>query len=465
VNWFILLLIGIIMNGVSVNNSPNPTTNRGIGSFSELVSPTGRSSTYVIAASDSSNEWKAQANKVCTGTNDTTDLTAAFTASSIGGILTIAPGTYDLPTGLSFTLNTLLSKPLLVLADGAVFSHTGNDVCLTLKDNLRVDRSDVYRDRYMTILGLEIAGTSSGLGGILLQSVVLCTIERPRVYNYSGASAYGIKIIDEADTWTECNRIIRPNIGNCDYLIWIGCTHNSACNTEIYSSLLELGASSHTGIYITGYFQRSLISTPVVHFAADGQIGINIHNADTVGTTFLNPTFDVHAGFSSLSGILSDGENYHGVDVINPSWHGSGSFYTVYNESTSWSGYNLSVIRGRGVTNHTGTTDTLQDYESGYLHTNYGDTNGATVRLPAFAPSGTYYKFAVQEAQEFRVRIHDTGGILYANGTKYTDDGGGDLYISADDEGESLELTWNGVGGIGGWVVTGMNGTWTVTQP
>jgi len=106
--------------------------------------------------------------------------------------------------------------------------------------------------------------------------------------------------------------------------------------------------------------------------------------------------------------------------------------------------------------------DTLTNAESGSVHTNLGDTDGVDLKLPASAPAGTYFTFALQVAQTLDVVIHAAGGKFYDGGIISTDDGGNDLKITADDEGEAITLMCDGAGG---WFVVDKVGTWTVSQP
>jgi hypothetical protein len=121
----------------------------------------------------------------------------------------------------------------------------------------------------------------------------------------------------------------------------------------------------------------------------------------------------------------------------------------------------VSTSKAVSVTAHTG-SDTLTVGSSGSVHTNLGDANGSSVKLPASAPAGTNFTFALQVAQAMDVIIHGAGGKFYDGGTISTDDGGGDMKITADDEGECLTLMSDGAGG---WFVTAKVGTWTVSQP
>lgn len=98
--------------------------------------------------------------------------------------------------------------------------------------------------------------------------------------------------------------------------------------------------------------------------------------------------------------------------------------------------------------------DTLTKIESGSIHTNLGASGTVTLILPQDAVAGTVFTFAVMAAFELRI---DPGaaGAIYINGAKQTDD----MYISADDEAESVMLVCDG---NGDWVAIGAIGTWTV---
>jgi len=98
--------------------------------------------------------------------------------------------------------------------------------------------------------------------------------------------------------------------------------------------------------------------------------------------------------------------------------------------------------------------DTLTIAESGSVHTNLGDTGAQTLTLPQDAVAGTFFYFAVMAAFELRV---DPGaaGAIYINGAKQTDD----MYITANDEGESVMLVCDG---NGDWVALFTQGTWGV---
>ena len=95
--------------------------------------------------------------------------------------------------------------------------------------------------------------------------------------------------------------------------------------------------------------------------------------------------------------------------------------------------------------------DTLIAAESGSIHTNLGATGVVTLTLPASAPVGTVFHFAVQAAQELRVdpvtaTIRDDSGQT------------ADKYKSADAIGECLSLVADS---NDDWATIAKNGTWT----
>jgi len=95
--------------------------------------------------------------------------------------------------------------------------------------------------------------------------------------------------------------------------------------------------------------------------------------------------------------------------------------------------------------------DTLTAVESGSIHTNLGATGAVTLTLPASAPQGTGFGFAVQAAQELRI---DPGTATIRDDSGQT----ADKYKLADAIGECLRLVADS---NGDWVTIAKNGTWT----
>jgi len=95
--------------------------------------------------------------------------------------------------------------------------------------------------------------------------------------------------------------------------------------------------------------------------------------------------------------------------------------------------------------------DTLTTAESGSVHTNLGATGAVKLTLPASAPTGTTFIFAVQAAQELRV---DPGTATIRDDSGQTVD----KYKSADAIGECISLVADS---NGDWATIAKNGTWT----
>jgi hypothetical protein len=119
------------------------------------------------------------------------------------------------------------------------------------------------------------------------------------------------------------------------------------------------------------------------------------------------------------------------------------------------SGHNCIVPHGAGgvrrsVEAHT-VDDTLAASESGSVHSNLGATAPVTLTLPATAPEGTEFGFAVQAAQELRV---DPGAAAIRDDTGQT----ADKYKAASAIGASLTLVADA---NGDWATVAKNGTWT----
>ena len=95
--------------------------------------------------------------------------------------------------------------------------------------------------------------------------------------------------------------------------------------------------------------------------------------------------------------------------------------------------------------------DTLTTSESGSVHTNLGATSTVTLTLPASAPAGTAFTFAVQAAQELWV---DPGAATIRDDSGQT----ADKYKSANAIGACLALIADS---NGDWATIAKNETWT----
>jgi hypothetical protein len=95
--------------------------------------------------------------------------------------------------------------------------------------------------------------------------------------------------------------------------------------------------------------------------------------------------------------------------------------------------------------------DSLTAVESDSIHTNLSATGAVKLTLPAAAPAGTLFYFAVQAAYELRI---DPGTATIRDDSGQT----ADKYKSADAIGECMTLAADS---NGDWVTIAKNGTWT----
>jgi len=118
-------------------------------------------------------------------------------------------------------------------------------------------------------------------------------------------------------------------------------------------------------------------------------------------------------------------------------------------------GHNVIVPHGAGGIRKTieahAADDTLAAAESGSVHTNLGATGTIKLTLPASAPEGTAFVFAVQAGQQLRV---DPGAAAIRDSSGQT----ADKYKSAIAIGACLSVVADS---NGDWAVIGKSGTWT----
>lgn len=118
-------------------------------------------------------------------------------------------------------------------------------------------------------------------------------------------------------------------------------------------------------------------------------------------------------------------------------------------------GHNIAMPYGAGglkknIEAHTG-DDTLTAAESGSVHSNLGAVGTVTLTLPASAPEGTAFSFAVQAGQELRI---DPGTATIRDDSGQT----ADKYKSASAVGSCLSLVADA---NGDWATVAKNGTWS----
>ncbi len=153
--------------------------------------PSGRSATYVIAASDAPAIWQAQADVVLTGTNDQNTINTAFTTVGFGSIL-FSPGTIYLTGPIVYDLNKAPSVFAGSGTQATVFYQVdGSNAASLIKTNV-VIYNTCFRD--FKIDGNKAGNPTAGYGidstnfsgGNYWDNIWVTNSKGDAFYNFSG---------------------------------------------------------------------------------------------------------------------------------------------------------------------------------------------------------------------------------------------------------------------------------------
>jgi hypothetical protein len=202
-------------------------------SSSNLTAPTGRTATYVIAASDAPANVKAQADAVCTGTEDNTVIQVAVTAATGYSTISLMGGTFNIAseiivsgkTGLNITGNGILRRINNMPVADPSLGETGWANILRIMNSTHITISNLTFNGNLTNQTYCRDGehpTSSlpwGAGGygednynnIWLQSSSYCTIKNVTSFNsgtnnirLGGTNASTVKGTSDYNLVTDC---------------------------------------------------------------------------------------------------------------------------------------------------------------------------------------------------------------------------------------------------------------------
>jgi len=149
--------------------------------------------------------------------------------------------------------------------------------------------------------------------------------------------------------------------------------------------------------------------------------------------------------------------NIHGdynLDEVVPRLKDGWMFWVTKDDgvwkSLDWFNVSRDCEEWSEIEEHTA-NDTLTVAETGTAHSNLGASGAITLTLPASAPAGTKFAFAVQAAQELRV---DPGSATIRDDSGQT----ANKYKTANAIGECLMLVADS---NGDWATISKYGTWT----
>ena len=149
----------------------------------------GRSATFVIAASDSLH--KDQADYVCDGTNDQTEVKQAVDAlPSFGGTIRLLPGNY------MFTAGVVVDKPVSILGDQAKITLSPHQEVRTLTanatagtDSITVDDASSWDVGYEIAVYDDVGFDSRHINHNVIKSIVGNTVTFTKNLSYSVSTA------------------------------------------------------------------------------------------------------------------------------------------------------------------------------------------------------------------------------------------------------------------------------------
>ena len=268
----------------------------GIVTAAGLDAPTGRSATYVIAASDAPAHVKAQADYVCTGTDDDVviqtyvDLVLALN----GSVLHITPGNYYGDTGIVWNVNA--NYPMELVATGAVFHYSGSGSAWTFNRPTPASLGGSL-DAYGIYV---IDAVGNGLNGILLHDTNFIRLHNPIAGNFSKANSSGIRI-KNTDYQCEHNKIYRP-------LLWgnyggIAIESNIVTSSFADTLVSEANITTAAGGYGIKVIQTSGVANVdrcrfddvTVHLGGNTSTAFDLGTGRYLETTFVRPTVEMGA--------------------------------------------------------------------------------------------------------------------------------------------------------------------------
>jgi len=235
--------------------------------------PTGRTATYVIAASDAPANVKAQADVVCDGVADDVQIQAAWNNIGNGGIVTLTEGNFNYSTTILIDPADTPHAIRTFSGYGATLNYSGNSNAIEI--------TEIY-DSQVRIEGIHIIGTVVGNSGIKLTETNRNYIKDFVISSFSTGT--GI-LIDVVDTCSEHNSFEHFLIEGCLYGIKTEQTVTpvSISSTNIQDGNIRLLTAGSYGLYFGQvHAEGSLISRLKISQQIDSTVGIFLDTTHTI---------------------------------------------------------------------------------------------------------------------------------------------------------------------------------------
>jgi hypothetical protein len=312
-------LISVNLNGISIGT---PTSN--------ISASTGRAATYVIAASNSTETEKAEADAVCTGKDDDVLIQKYFNAlmTNTTGTLVLLSGTYNGTTGITESVNDQTWRTVIINAYGAIYNYTGTGDAIHLSETMKAytDTGGVgvvtSNNTRITINGLTINGSNVGQSGLHLSDYNNFRSEDLTINGFNKISTGGVSkpymggkglwLDVPLNRWDENNIFIRLEMRNnlCN-IANVNAASDGYSGKDLDSCYFQnlfiwLDANNSYGLYMTGIYgsQPCVFEESTIWFTGLSCTGIYLDN----GSDYLSYYFN---------GLKIDGsENINGRGVV-----------------------------------------------------------------------------------------------------------------------------------------------------
>jgi len=277
-----------------------------------LSVPTGRTATYIVAASDSSVSSKAQADYICDGTADNVEIQVAIDALPVtGGKVLLLEGRYDIGArielnDINITLEGLGDNTLIYLANNSDVHMIAISAAKCVVRNLKLNGNSANQTPAV-LYGILVTGPESWCEGVTVTDckqtgigihaggdrflVESCHIDHCK-YNYSTAACLngGIFINCFSEQATDRGYYITGGVGaldvsknisiiGCDSLdddsgiVFNGCRYCLAEGNHIYEPAIGAGIGTWDTKDV-GNRHISILNNHIYHPLSEAAIGV-----------------------------------------------------------------------------------------------------------------------------------------------------------------------------------------------
>lgn len=257
----------------------------------EWAIPTGRGATFVVAASDAPAGVKAQADRICDGTDDDIDIQWAIDAIEAQGegSLIINGETINLSTGLVFT-PSILDAAAMFSAYGVDFNYSGNGDAFYIGTNCIAGAG--YAEKRWAFEGFNLYGTIAATAAIKVDTAIFHMFRDIYLSGFTGGK--GIYLVDTGLALEQCS-FFNITIANTLNPIYLYSDVALMCNTRMQNvTAVSSGANPVFQVAGSMGLQRCSFIDIIVKPGANSGIGFDFGSGGYQETVFINSTVEIN---------------------------------------------------------------------------------------------------------------------------------------------------------------------------